>query len=226
MNTNVPQNRRAKRTKTGIRQGLARWVYGLFFVALSIPSVLASADYSYVFTANPGQVTWYNGTTIEIQVTPGLPGNIPPPDLFYQIVSLDFHGALDLPATAGDPPYYGPSPGSLTPFSFSLSAIGLYQDFVSIGSANASSWSGGFNGFGGPNLPIDPVSGSYLITSSEVFWDIESGGTGQPIILQSATGTWSFVPDGGSSFELLAAALAALAAGRLLLRRPGDYGKS
>jgi hypothetical protein len=202
------------------------WFCALFFVAFSLPNALANTDYTYVFTANPGQVTWYNGTTIEIQITPLPPGFEPPPDLSFNVVSLVFHGVLDLGAWAGDPPFFGPTPASMTPFSFSPSALGLEESFSDIDSANASGWGGGFNGYGAGYTPQDQVAGSYLITTSEVFWTTDGGGTGQPIITETATGTWSLVADEGSSFELLAGVMAALGAGRFVLDGRRDYGKS
>jgi hypothetical protein len=191
------------------RPSIACWVYGLFFLAALIPSALASTDYSYVFTANPGQVTWYNGTTIEIQVTPGLPDESPPPDLFFNVVSLVFHGDVDLGA-------YGDIPASLTPFSFSVPPSGGL-DVVGIAYANQFGWQGGISGYGGPG--ISGFSGAYFMSSTTVAWGPDSGGGPQPIIIEPATGTWSLVPDGGGSFELLAAALAALGAGRRLMGR-------
>jgi hypothetical protein len=208
-------------TNSPMRRRIAGSICGLLIVTVFIPSALAQTDYTYVFTANPGQVTWYNGTTIEIQVEPGGPNELPPPDLICDVVALDFHGVCDLPAWAGDPPYYGPSPASLTAFSF-----GNLPNVFSISEANAFGWSGAISGYGGGGPPQDPVSGIYELSSSVLFWGPGDGGTGQPVITEYATGTWSLVPDAGSSFELLAAAVAALGAGRLLLRGRRDYGKS
>jgi hypothetical protein len=191
------------------------WICGLILGVVSIPSALAQAEYTYMFTANPGQVTWYNGTTVEIQVQPGGPNEFPPPDLVFTIVSLDFHGVLDLSSWAGDPPQFGPAPASLTPFSFSdPPSQGLNS--VSIAYANAYSWQGALSGYGSGYTPLDPVAGTFLVSSYEMFWGPDAGGTGQPIVTEYAQGTWSLVPDAGSSFELLATAMAALAAGRLL----------
>jgi hypothetical protein len=217
---NLAPNRRIVPTKTELLRSLACPICGLFLVAAAIPSALADTDFTYMFTANLGQVTWYNGSTIEIDVSPGPAGGLPP-DLFCQVVAMDLHAVLDLPATAGDPPYYGPSSGSLTPFSF-----GNLPNMYNIPDANAFGWSGSFSGYGGGGLPEDPVSGAYFVNSSSVLWGPDAGGTGQPIITEAATGTWSLVPDAGSSFELLAMGMVALGAGGHLLRRLGVYGKT
>jgi hypothetical protein len=193
-----------------MRARLACWVYGLFFVAVSIPNALADVIYTYEFTANPGQVTWYNGTTIGIDVIQVPPA---PPSLFYNLVYLDFHGALDLAAWGGNP-WFGPAPASLTPFAFTESSHFYFSSF-NISDANAFGWAGSFSGYGG-GAPQDNTGGDWEVSSSGVIWGPDTPGTGQPIIVESATGTWSLVPDAGSSFELLAAALAALAAGRHL----------
>jgi hypothetical protein len=202
------------------------WFCALFFVAFSLPNALANTDYTYVFTANPGQVTWYNGTTIEIQITPLPPGFEPPPDLSFNVVSLVFHGVLDLPAWAGDPPFFGPTPASMTPFTFSPSATALNESFSDIGPANASGWQGAFSGYWGIATPQDTLSVGYVVSSSEVYFWPDAGGTGQAINNVTASGTWSLVPDAGSSFELLAAAMAALGVGRLILDGRRNYGKT
>jgi hypothetical protein len=209
-----------------LKTSIARWLCGLFLVAFSIPSALANTDYAYVFTANPGQVTWYNGTTIEIQVVPLSPGYAPPPDVGFLVVSLDFHGVLNLPAWAGDPPFFGPTPASMTPFTFSPSAMALNESFSEITSANASGWQGTFSGYGAGYTPIDQVAGYYVVSSYQMYWGSDGGGTGQAVTSEYATGTWSLVPDAGSSFELLAAALAALGAGRLAFGGWKNHGKS
>jgi hypothetical protein len=210
----------------GMRWRIDSWICGLFFVAACVPSAPAQTDYTYVFTANPGQVTWYNGTTFEISVSPGPPGLLPPPDEYFNLMSINFNAVLDLPATAGDPPYYGPSPASLTPFSFSPSGPDLGEVTVEISAANASGWAGFFFGYGGGGLPGQPGPGQYAVYSDGVVWGPGDGGTSQPVIVEAATGTWSLVPDAGSSFELLATAMAALGADRLFLRGRRDYGKS
>jgi hypothetical protein len=148
MNTNLPLNCRKGCGKTGMRHSIAAGICGIFLVAFFTPSALANTDYTYAFTANPGQVTWYNGTTIEIQVVPLSPGYAPPPDVGFLVVSLDFHGVLDLSAWAGDPPFFGPTPASMTPFTFSPSATALNESFSEIASANASGWEGAFSGYG------------------------------------------------------------------------------
>jgi hypothetical protein len=200
-------------------------ILGLFLVAVPTPMAFGDTDYTYEFTANPGQVTWYNGTTFEVEVTPLPPIIFPPPDEYIDVVALDFHGACDLPAWAGDPPYYGPTPASLTPFSFSPSGLALSEISSSFSGANAFGWSGSFTGYGGGGPPQDPVSGYYAINSSSVVWGPDSGGTGQPVTVEAATGTWSLVPDAGSSFELLATAIGALGVGRFLLRGRRNHAK-
>ena len=74
--------------------------------------------------------------------------------------------------------------------------------------------------------PIDQVSGYYVVSSYQMYWGSDGGGTGQAVTSEYATGTWSLVPDAGSSFELLAAALAALGAGRLAFGGWKNHGKS
>jgi hypothetical protein len=202
--------------KTGICRSIVCWFCALFFVAFSLPSALANTDYTYLFTANPGQVTWYNGTTIEIQVSLGPPYPLPPYDEYFYVVSLDMHADLDLGA-------YGAAPASLTPFSFSPNVQALEAINVSILSADAFGWTGAFSGYGGN---IDGIGGSYFMSSSEVVWGVDSGGGPQQIFTVPASGTWSLVPDAGSSFELLAAAMSVLGAGRLVFGGWKHYGKS
>jgi hypothetical protein len=216
MKTKLHVKSRKGRTNIGIRRSISCWICGLFLGAVSIHNALAQPDYTYEFTANPGQVTWYNGTTIEIQVELGAPYPSPPYDEYFYVVAMDFHADLDLGA-------YGTTPASLTPFTFSPSVQALETIDISILSADAFGWTGAFSGYGGG---IDGIAGAYFIDSTEVVWGPNAGGGPQPIITVPATGTWSFVPDAASSLELFAAAMAALGAGRLLLRRPGNYGKT
>jgi hypothetical protein len=51
-----------------------------------------------------------------------------------------------------------------------------------------------------------------------MYWGSDGGGTGQAVTSEYATGTWSLVPDAGGSFEFLAAAMAALGAGRFVFQ--------
>ena len=127
-------------------------------------------------------------------------------------MSLVFHGDVDLGA-------YGDLPASLTPFSFSVPPSGG-MNVVGIAYANQFGWQGSISGYGGPGVSQTGFSGAYFMSSTTVAWGPDSGGGPQPIIIESATGTWSLVPEAGDSFELLAATLAALAGGCRLLRRP------
>jgi hypothetical protein len=196
----------------------AWWICGLLIVAFSIPCALANTDYTYVFTANPGQVTWYNGTTIEISVAIGPPYPYPPYGEYCSLVSMHMVAEVDMAAWAGA--YgYGPAPASLTPSSYSWSSGDGLTD-MNIGSANRSGWGGGFDSGWGGAIPFDSPDLVFLIQSSSVGLYINSGGLDPDgFITTPASGTWTFVADAGSSFELLTTAMVALGAGRLVFRR-------
>jgi hypothetical protein len=202
---------------------VASLIGGLFLVAASPPSALADTnytyDYTYVFTANPGQVTGYNGSTIEINESPG-PGR-PFPSPWFSVVSIDMRAVIEMGAWSGGNGY-GPAPASSTPCSFSVPSFELpvpYSGDCDIGYANSFGWDGWMAGGWAGSTPFGCPTLDYYLTSSGLMLAIEGPGDGQPYIDTPASGTWSLdVPDAGSSFELLAAAMAALGAGRLLLR--------
>jgi hypothetical protein len=93
------------------------------------------------------------------------------------------------------------------------------ENFFEMSYANSSGWQGLFwDGWGGYIPPGCPTL-DYIISSDEIWFNIDTGGSGQPFTTPPAFGTWALdVPDAGSSFELLATAMAALGAGRLFLR--------
>src|SRR5665213_74262 len=77
---------------------VASWICGLLLATISIPSALANADYTYKFTADPGQVTWYNDTTVEINESQLPPNDFPPPDLWFSLVSINVLADIDMGA--------------------------------------------------------------------------------------------------------------------------------
>jgi hypothetical protein len=206
---------------------LAFWICGLSLVAVSIPRALADTDFTYMFTANPGQMTYYNGTTFEINVSQLPPGQSPPPDLWFTLLSLHMYADIEMGAWGGDLPYAPPAPASSTPSSFSTSYLpGNLGPDCMIGAASAAGWQGGFDGgYGGYTPPGCPAL-NYFVGSSRVELIINSGGDGQPFNDQYASGTWSLVPDASSSIELLAMGIIALGTGRHLLRKPVQTGQT
>jgi hypothetical protein len=207
-----------------MKPSLVRWMSGLFLVAVSTLSALANADYSYVFTANPGQVTWYNGTTIQIDATYN-PYN-PPYDQSCFLISMHMFAEIDMAPWAGG--YgYGPAPASLTPSSYSLSSRNSFPislTDMNIAYAYPSGWGGEFDRGWGGAIPFDCPALDFVIEGSQVGLYIESGGLApESFITTPASGTWALVPDAGGSFELLATAMAALGTGHLFLRRSEKF---
>jgi hypothetical protein len=200
---------------------IASWFCGLFLVAFSTPRALADADYTYVFTANPGQVTCYNGTSFTINVINVPPSDFPPNGLWYTLQNIHILAEIDMGAWAGYPPYEGPAPASSTPVSYSPSRMPVYDTgHFEVSYANSSGWQGLFWDYWGGYTPFGCPTLDYVISSDEIWLNIDTGGSGQPFITPHASGTWALdVPDAGSSLELLAMATVALGAGRLLLRR-------
>ena len=198
---------------------------GLMGGLLLAASAHANTDYTYVFTANPGQVTWYNGTTIEISVTPN---PYIPNDPLCTVVSLNMIAEIDMaaqPAEFG----YGPAPASLTPGSMTLPYLaGGYPGQLEshgVGNADSSGWTTEFDTGWSGGTPFGCPALYAVLTSSSVQLSINSGGLDPAAFMDTpATGTWSFmplltvqlqpfvVPDETDSFTLLAAAAAILGA--------------
>lgn len=192
---------------------MACWTSALFLAAVSISSARADVDYTYEFTANPGQVTWFNGTTIEIDAASN-PYN-PPYDQTCSLVSMHMYAEVDMRAWAGGFGYEA-APASLTP-SQDLWTRGNGLTDMRIEYANPSGWGGEFDSGWGGTVPFDCPFLEFVVEGSSVALDINSGGVApEAYIPTSASGTWALVPDAGSSFELLAAALLVLGAGRLV----------
>jgi hypothetical protein len=178
---------------------------GLWLAAASTSSA-STSDYAYQFTANPGQSTVFNGTTVEIEVV------VEPCDSMESVFNWNF---IDTALPAGVTPSSQITPGT------------SYLVDNCIAGANYLNWIGEFDG-ASTSLNYfcenDGIAGSALVGDYvEDFPQIPT---------QYAYGSWApasitgllsnSVPDSGSSLELLAAATVALAAGRHFFRGYGN----
>ncbi len=206
--SDLPKGSRNGRTGNEIWRGVVCWCCGLGLASLFTLDARANYDLTYEFTANPGQPTGYNGTTIEIEVTPYPPGYIPephqPPSIF-SVLSIDF---------------FGVAPGSSTPFSSVLSPVTIPSN-TDITAATPTGWQGYT---GGTGEAYTPEYGNFSIAVGIYPNNVEYGPFFPLFTSQSADGTWSLVPDSSNSFALLATSMLALWTGRFLLRHGLVFG--
>lgn len=172
------------------------WICGLSFLGIFTHSAFA-IEYKYIFSAAQGELTEFNGTTIDLEVT-AVSGQ----SQFVNVASFNFEvqNASWLPGTP--------------PIGFSLSPSGTYaEDFIS--DATPLGWIGSCYGYS--DFILDGAGGtlSWVMSDSEVGFYID----GAPEVpSQYACGTWALVPDTCDTLELLIGALVALQVGCLFAR--------
>ena len=169
-----------------VRPTISCSICGLFFLTVSMQSLFAN-DYTYVFTADPGQPTEFNGTIVEIEVTrePGV-------DL-ADVFGWNFEDAA-LPACV--------TPGSqITP-----GTSGLLDNYIS--DADNINWCGDFDG---SSASFNFYCENDGVAGQAVVGDYVEGMPQIPI--QYAAGSWTSIPDQGNTLILLTVAMATLGAG-------------